>query len=697
MNLKRVNEFLMSDEYDYLFKCIATGDGGVGKTAITVRFSKGFFTEDYKMTIGVDFHVKTIVIDTPQGPIRTKLQIWDTGGQERFSSIRPMYYRGSLGALLVFDVTNYESFEHLPMWIEEVRANVKNEIPLLLVGNKSDLVDQRTVHLQEINDFTGKHRLYYMETSAKTGEGVGDCFYILACLMIGSGVPDQLKGKGIVFAPGEIAGATKAAVSTPSAVKIPAAIKAEAGAEFEAPPLPQSAPVKLTETVTKKEVAPKAASAKAAEAKPSFQLETEVDFAAPPVPEPAPRKLAASESKRIPVPDIEFEAPPVPEPAPKKVVAQKIVAEPQPEIEFTTPPVKPQAVGKTPVSEDIEFKLPDEILAESAKKEETFELTPPPVKPQVSEKAPAYIPKAVPFSSNIPVPAPAPEGFKSAAAEKPAKVSPFIPVTPEEEAVSTSLPTPIPASAEQKQESLMDYMPETILSKKEQKKIAKQKAKDEKEQAKQKVKEDKEKAKLEKEQKIKEAKEKALKEIEDKKKAKEDKELKAKEDKEKLKQDKEQKIKELKEQEDREVEEKKKAKEEKPKKSKKVKEEIPEEPIAPEPVSVPSSSPAPAAPMFFQAISSKTEASSGSKPAPFAPLMGSKKAEKAEGSTLRIIPNIVDSENMVSSADKMTPVPTFTVEKQEQKPKKKEVIICRQCGALLSSDYAFCNKCGAKL
>ncbi len=683
----------MSDEYDYLFKCVAVGDGGVGKTAITVRFSKGFFTEDYKMTIGVDFHVKTIIIDTPQGPIRTKLQIWDTGGQERFSSIRPMYYRGSLGALLVFDVTNYESFEHLPMWIEEVRANVKNEIPLLLVGNKSDLVDQRTVHLPEINDFTGKHRLYYMETSAKTGEGVGDCFYILACLMIGSGVPDQLKGKGIVYAPGEIAGAKSAPVkaTTPA----PTAVKAEAKPEITASSVPTPVPAKVTETVIKKAAVTAPAPVKIAEAKPSFELEPELDFAAPPVPEPTPKKAVASVPKPIPEPEIEFEAPPVPEPAPKKPIAQKIVAEPQPEIEFTAPPVPPMSKSSAaPVSSDIEFKLPDEILAETSKKEEGFEITPPPVKPKVAESAPVYTPKAVPFSSNIPVPAPAPEGFKAALGEKPAKASPFIPVAPEE----ASIPNPILASAEQKQESLADYMPEAIMSKKEQKKLAKQKAKEEKEQAKQKVKEEKEKAKLDKEQKIKDAKEKAFKEIEDKKKAKEDMVLKAKEEKEKFKQDKEQKIREAKEAAEREVEEKRKAKEEKSKKGKKVKEEISEEVTAPESVSAPSPTPAPAAPMFFQAISSKAEAANASKPAPFATFMGgAKNPDKSEGSSLRIIPNIVDSENVNISSSKMTPVPTFSPEKQEQKPKKKEVIICKQCGALLSSDYAFCNKCGAKL
>ncbi|MBD3255590.1 MAG: GTP-binding protein, partial [Candidatus Lokiarchaeota archaeon] len=207
----------MSDEYDYLFKSIVVGDGGVGKTALTLRFSKGFFTEDYKMTIGVDFHVKTIQIDTEEeGQIRVKLQIWDTGGQERFSSIRPMYYRGALGALLIFDLTSYESFQHLPQWIEEVRANVKNEVPLLLVGNKSDLIEERAVSLEEINSFTDKFNLYYMETSAKTGEGVGDCFYILACLMVGSDVPNKLIAEGVVSNPGDVVESAEQPISQPS-------------------------------------------------------------------------------------------------------------------------------------------------------------------------------------------------------------------------------------------------------------------------------------------------------------------------------------------------------------------------------------------------------------------------------------------------------------------------------------------------
>jgi small GTP-binding protein len=194
----------MSEEYDYLFKSIVIGDGGVGKTSLSRRFSKGIFTDDYKMTIGVDFHVKTITVETSESLITCKLQLWDTGGQERFGHIRPMYYQGALGAVLVYDLTNYASFEHLSQWIEEVRTNIKYEIPLLLVGSKSDLVVQRTVSIGEINDFTRTFNLFYMETSAKTGDGVMDCFYILTCLMLGIGAPEQLITNQTLFSPGKI-------------------------------------------------------------------------------------------------------------------------------------------------------------------------------------------------------------------------------------------------------------------------------------------------------------------------------------------------------------------------------------------------------------------------------------------------------------------------------------------------------------
>jgi len=177
----------MIEEYNYLFKNIVVGDGGCGKTALVVRFSQGYFLEQYKLTIGVEFAVKTISI---KDGIKVKLQIWDTGGQERFQYVRPLYYRGAMGAILLFDLTNRESFDHIPKWIEEVKSNA-GEIPMLLVGNKSDLTSERSVSREEAETFAREFQLYYIESSAKDGTGVGDVFAILSCLMVGTPVPDE--------------------------------------------------------------------------------------------------------------------------------------------------------------------------------------------------------------------------------------------------------------------------------------------------------------------------------------------------------------------------------------------------------------------------------------------------------------------------------------------------------------------------
>ncbi len=556
----------MAEEYDFLFKSIVVGDGGVGKTALTLRFSKGFFTEDYKMTIGVDFHVKTINIDSNEGPIRAKLQIWDTGGQERFSSIRPMYYRGSLGALLIFDLTNSASFEHLPGWIEEVRANIKTEIPFLLVGNKSDLVDQRAVSLNEINTFTRDFNLYYMETSAKTGEGVGDCFYILACLMIGSGVPDQLISNNVVFSPGFI-------------------------------------PITSSETILPT----------------SDQVQPDFEFSAPPVPEPTTITTQEPVSSFEPEPEFEYEAPPVPEPASMKVSAASpsFETEFEPEIPIPESKIGIQDGGST----DFEFKTPEEILAEEKTEEDksSISLQRSPITP----KEEIYKPKPVPFSSKIPTPAPPPEGFQ-----------------PTQTSVEKSNIPPTPFLTSQgepqtKSNSLMDYMPEPIYSKKDLKKLEKQKKKEEKE------------------KKIQEEKEKQQQLIEDMKKAK-------------------------------------KEKKEKSKKEKKAKEEIPvTRPVSPSTsINSPSS-----APTLFQTLTQKEDETAKAQSSHFVPFSEKKESQVQETSRLRIIPNAADIESKSSSFTPIQPTP----QGEASKSGSKELIICKNCGAILSSDYAFCNKCGTSI
>ncbi|MCF2139066.1 MAG: GTP-binding protein [Candidatus Lokiarchaeota archaeon] len=182
----------MTDQYDFLFKCVVLGDGGCGKTAIVVRFSQGFFKENYKMTIGVEFAVKSIEVKNAQNyTYNVKLQIWDTGGQDRFQYVRPLYYKGAMGCIILFDITNRESFDHIPRWIEEIRKEA-GEIPTLLVGNKSDLQDQRVVSRKEAEKLAKKLGFLYAESSAKNGVGVGDIFKILALMMIGEEVPKEL-------------------------------------------------------------------------------------------------------------------------------------------------------------------------------------------------------------------------------------------------------------------------------------------------------------------------------------------------------------------------------------------------------------------------------------------------------------------------------------------------------------------------
>ncbi|MBK5114437.1 MAG: GTP-binding protein [Candidatus Heimdallarchaeota archaeon] len=170
--------------FDFLFKTIVVGDGAVGKTAITFRYAVGKFQENYKMTIGVDFTIKREKIKDKE----VKVQVWDTGGQEKFSKIRPLYYRGALGCLLVYDVTSRESFENLEGWLDEIQKNC-TEIPIILVGNKIDLKN-RKVTKEDGKKFAAKmskrlgYKIPYLETSAKTGETIKKVFTDLITTMV---------------------------------------------------------------------------------------------------------------------------------------------------------------------------------------------------------------------------------------------------------------------------------------------------------------------------------------------------------------------------------------------------------------------------------------------------------------------------------------------------------------------------------
>lgn len=163
----------------YNFKVLVVGDGGVGKTSLTVRFTTGSFRENYLPTLGVNFYSKTVDVD---GTL-VKLTIWDTGGQERFKPLLPNYFKGGQGSLVVFDVTDPETFRSVEDWVGQVRRYC-GDIPLVLVGNKIDLSSERKVKSEESARLAERLGIPYFESSAKTNEKVYDVFVFLASLIL---------------------------------------------------------------------------------------------------------------------------------------------------------------------------------------------------------------------------------------------------------------------------------------------------------------------------------------------------------------------------------------------------------------------------------------------------------------------------------------------------------------------------------
>ncbi len=167
---------------EYRFKIVMLGDGAVGKTAMTTRFTQNFFEQDYKRTIGSDFAIKRL--DIPDIDTRVTLQVWDLAGQPRFESVRQGFYRGSRGGLLLYDVTRRRTFLNVEHWKEEAYSNLANEIPLVLMANKVDLKDSRVITTEEGEKYAKKNGFLYIESSALTGENVEEGYVTLCKTMI---------------------------------------------------------------------------------------------------------------------------------------------------------------------------------------------------------------------------------------------------------------------------------------------------------------------------------------------------------------------------------------------------------------------------------------------------------------------------------------------------------------------------------
>ncbi|RWW23361.1 hypothetical protein BHE74_00008253, partial [Ensete ventricosum] len=160
------------DDYDYLFKLVLIGDSGVGKSNLLSRFTRNEFNLESKSTIGVEFATRSISVD---GKV-LKAQIWDTAGQERYRAITSAYYRGAVGALLVYDVTRRATFENVARWLRELRDHTDPNIVVMLIGNKSDLRHLVAVPTEDGKDYAERESLYFMETSALDATNVDNAF-----------------------------------------------------------------------------------------------------------------------------------------------------------------------------------------------------------------------------------------------------------------------------------------------------------------------------------------------------------------------------------------------------------------------------------------------------------------------------------------------------------------------------------------
>ena len=167
-----ISSLSKDDEYDFLFKIVLIGDSGVGKSNILSRFTRNEFDLESKTTIGVEFATRSIPIDNKT----IKAQIWDTAGQERYRAITNAYYRGAVGALLVYDIAKHLTYENVERWLKELKDHADANIVVMLVGNKCDLRHLRAVPTEEATQFADKNNLSFLETSALDSTNVEEAF-----------------------------------------------------------------------------------------------------------------------------------------------------------------------------------------------------------------------------------------------------------------------------------------------------------------------------------------------------------------------------------------------------------------------------------------------------------------------------------------------------------------------------------------
>ena len=179
-------------DYDYLFKVLLIGNSSVGKSSLLLRFVDNQWSDLFVPTIGVDFKIRTMEIDNKN----VKLQIWDTAGQERFKNITASYYRGAHGIFVVYDISDTESFKNINNWLIEIEKNANKNVYKILVGNKCDLEDKRTVSYQQGKELAETYGMQFIETSAKSNTNVDEAFQLLGREVMKMSLNDKEKNFG---------------------------------------------------------------------------------------------------------------------------------------------------------------------------------------------------------------------------------------------------------------------------------------------------------------------------------------------------------------------------------------------------------------------------------------------------------------------------------------------------------------------
>ncbi|XP_042346498.1 RAB11a, member RAS oncogene family, like [Plectropomus leopardus] len=179
------------DEYDYLFKVVLIGDSGVGKSNLLSRFTRNEFNLESKSTIGVEFATRSIQVEGKT----IKAQIWDTAGQERYRAITSAYYRGAVGALLVYDIAKHLTYENAERWLKELQDHADSNIVIMLVGNKSDLRHLRAVPTDEARAMAEKNGLSFLETSALDSTNVEQAFQTILTAIYNIVSQRQMSGR----------------------------------------------------------------------------------------------------------------------------------------------------------------------------------------------------------------------------------------------------------------------------------------------------------------------------------------------------------------------------------------------------------------------------------------------------------------------------------------------------------------------